>query len=85
MLSLRDLHWALEQGIVKGACLDVLENEKLDTYTTEENETLQMLMDTGKVLFTPHVAGWTVESYRKISEVLSGKIIKHYLPEMKLG
>jgi phosphoglycerate dehydrogenase-like enzyme len=30
------------------------------------------------VLVTPHVAGWTSESYRQISDVLSTKI-KHFL------
>jgi len=85
VLSLADLLWSIEQGIVLGACLDVLENEKLSTYSNKEKEILNKLIDTNKVLFSPHVAGWTVESYRKISEVLSQKILKYYLATTKLG
>jgi D-3-phosphoglycerate dehydrogenase len=32
------------------------------------------LINEGRVLLSPHVAGWTVESYRKISEVLVEKL-----------
>lgn len=74
LVKLADLKTALDQGKVLGACLDVLENEKPATFTPAEKATHQALVDSGKVLFSPHVAGWTVESYRKISEVLAGKI-----------
>ncbi|MBM3923831.1 MAG: hydroxyacid dehydrogenase, partial [Sphingomonadales bacterium] len=30
-----------------------------------------------RLLLSPHVAGWTVESYRGISEVLAQKILAH--------
>ncbi len=85
VVSLADLSWAIEQGKVLGACLDVLENEKLATYNVEEQEILEKLKQSGKVVFSPHVAGWTVESYKKISEVMSGKILKHYLPKDRLA
>lgn len=74
LVKLADLKTAIEQAKVLGACLDVLENEKPATFTAAEKATHQALVDSGKVLFSPHVAGWTVESYRKISEVLAGKI-----------
>ena len=65
---------AIQQGKIHGAALDVLENEKLESYTPLENELLQQLAQTQKVLFTPHIAGWTIESKRKIAEVLLQKI-----------
>lgn len=65
---------AIKDGKVKGAALDVLENEKLQTYSTIENEVFEQLISTNRVLFTPHIAGWTHESKRKIAEVLLQKI-----------
>lgn len=74
---------ALRSGKVKGACLDVLEYEKasfenLDTSTslsTRENEDLQYLLDSEKVIVTPHIAGWTHQSKEKLAQVIVDKII----------
>ncbi len=74
LVRLKDLALAIDKAQVTGACLDVLENEKTGLLSPEEKALYQRLADTGRVLFSPHVAGWTVESYRKISEVLAGKI-----------
>lgn len=65
---------ALDNGNVRGAGLDVLENEKLTSYSASENQLFEQLALMNNVILTPHVAGWTHESYRKISEVLGGKI-----------
>ncbi len=65
---------ALENGKLLGACLDVLENEKPASRTPAEQQLYDRLSGSGRVLFSPHVAGWTVESYLKISEVLAAKI-----------
>lgn len=64
----------LQSGKIRGACLDVLENEKLSTLTLEQEEVYSQLFKLKNVILTPHIAGWTVESYRKINEVLVGKI-----------
>jgi D-3-phosphoglycerate dehydrogenase len=69
-----DLLSAISGGQVLGAALDVLENEKFESYSAEENVLFDALVNTGKVLFTPHIAGWTHESKRKIAEVLLSKI-----------
>lgn len=74
VVPLTDLRQAIESGIVRGACLDVLENEKLDTMTPGQREDFDYLCRSGKIIFTPHVAGWTHESYVKINGVLVGKI-----------
>ncbi len=64
----------LKSGKIRGACLDVLENEKLSILTPEQEEVYSQLFLMKNVVLTPHIAGWTVESYRKINEVLVGKI-----------
>jgi D-3-phosphoglycerate dehydrogenase len=68
---------AIEQGKVIGAALDVLEFESSQLKVQEENsETYHQLIAEPKVLLTPHIAGWTVESYFKLSKVLADKILK---------
>lgn len=64
----------LKSGKIRGACLDVLENEKLSTLTPVQDAVYSQLFQMKNVIFSPHIAGWTVESYRKISEVLIVKI-----------
>ncbi len=83
VLPLKDLVRAIGEGKVRGAALDVLENENLDELSTEELETLKALQASGKVLFTPHVGGWTFESYEKINLVLVDKIHSLYRSESK--
>ncbi len=78
VLNLEDLLIQISAGRVLGAGLDVLENEKLSSFSESEERVFRKLIETGKVIFTPHVAGWTFESYEKISEVLANKIIHHY-------
>lgn len=67
----------LEQGKILGAGLDVLENEKLHTLSLQQEQTFQKLTSLPNVILTPHVAGWTKESYFKISQVLAEKILKY--------
>lgn len=65
---------AMKNGKIIKAALDVLENEKLNTLTEDQKSNIEWLKGSGKVIFTPHVAGWTVESYIRINEVLVQKI-----------
>lgn len=69
---------AIEKAHVRGACLDVLEYEsvsfeKLDAASLPEP--FQYLIRSEKVILSPHIAGWTFESHRKIAEALARKII----------
>ena len=67
----------LKSGKVLGACLDVLEYESSDFssfFTNQLPEELCFLFQQQNVLFSPHVAGWTHESYYKLSAVLADKI-----------
>jgi D-3-phosphoglycerate dehydrogenase / 2-oxoglutarate reductase len=71
---LADLAQGLASGKLLGAGLDVLENEKLATLTPAQSAAFDYLAQSDKVVFSPHVAGWTQESYQRINEVLVQKI-----------
>jgi len=73
------LIWGLKEGKILGAGLDVLENEKFPK--TSSLPWFQELITINSVILSPHVAGWTVESYYKISTVLSEKIRNFYIAE----
>lgn len=74
IVSLNDLAKSITNGKVRGACLDVLENEKLQKLSDEQKASFEKLTASERVIFTPHIAGWTFESYIKINEVLIEKI-----------
>ena len=76
ILPLDNLKTQLLTGKVLGAALDVNEFEKRKSLTVREEELFDFLKNADNVLLTPHVAGWTHESYRKISQVLLEKIQK---------
>ena len=74
-----DLVKALKSGKVLGAGLDVLEYEKtsfenLFTSAAQMPEAFQYLVNAENVLLSPHVAGWTIESKRKLAQVIVDKI-----------
>jgi D-3-phosphoglycerate dehydrogenase / 2-oxoglutarate reductase len=68
------LYKALENGHVRGAGLDVLENERIDNLSEEERAQLNALLDSEKVIITPHIAGYSHEAYYKMSNVLLQKL-----------
>ncbi len=74
VLVLKDLLRLLNEEKLQGAAFDVLENEKFPNYTKEEITVFNELAGKPNVLFTPHVAGWTFESYERINRVLIEKI-----------
>ncbi len=69
-----DLIEGLNSGKVGGACLDVFENEKPNTFSKEEHELFGKLYAFPNTILSPHVAGWTVESKRRLSEVILRKL-----------
>jgi D-3-phosphoglycerate dehydrogenase len=66
----------IESGKVLGAGLDVLPNEKLATFSHEEEKELRYLSDSEVVILSPHIGGITKDAYIKLAEVLGDKIIK---------
>ncbi len=65
---------AISEGKMRGAGLDVLETERFPSLA--EQAWYEALTASDQVLLTPHVAGWTFDSYRKISEVLGQKLME---------
>jgi D-3-phosphoglycerate dehydrogenase len=71
-----DLVTALKSGKIKGACLDVLEYEKISFEGLGENlpEPLQYLFAAENVILSPHIAGWTHESNYKMSRLIAERM-----------
>ena len=69
-----DLIQFLDQGNLKGVALDVIENENIKSLNREEKQQLKILSSKPNVILTPHIAGWTFESYKKINKVIIEKI-----------
>lgn len=74
----KDLVTALESGQILGAGLDVMEYEKssFEQLFFEDHipESMQYLMQSDKVILSPHVAGWTVDSHKKLAQTIVDKI-----------
>jgi len=75
---LEPLLQGLRSGQIRGLALDVLPNEKLSTWSPVEKEIFTEIAAYPATIFSPHVAGWTTESYFKINEVLLEKIKAHF-------
>ena len=77
-LHTADLVKNLKTGKVSGACLDVLEYERISFEaldTLQLPEAFQYLIQCDNVILSPHIAGWTHESNEKIAKVLADKIL----------
>ena len=69
-----------KSGKLKGACLDVLEHEETSFENLSKEgivNDMQYLMDSKRIILSPHIAGWTAESNIKIAEVLLKKILQN--------
>ena len=83
IVNTADVLDAIDAQEIHGAALDVLEFEcrSLEGLTSRSSE-LDRLLANDRVVLSPHVAGWSVESYFKLSDVLADKIQdwQHALP-----
>jgi len=77
----KDLVTALENRKIKGACLDVLEYEKISFENLSKegfSNDMQYLITSKNTILSPHISGWTTESNLKIAEVLLNKFISDF-------
>lgn len=68
----------LDSGKILGFAADVLENENPLQMGDTDKVWFDTLCKRDNVVLTPHVAGWTVESYEKIAQVLASKICERW-------
>jgi D-3-phosphoglycerate dehydrogenase len=74
VVSLDVIIEALKNKQIAGAGLDVLENEKLASYISEEKSKLDWLLAQPNVIITPHIAGYSNESFYKMSKIILDKL-----------
>lgn len=79
VVNTRSLVEAMKSGKVKYAALDVLEYESISFENLDASKLpmpFQYLIQSDRVLLSPHIAGWTLESNIKIATTLAYKIIE---------
>ena len=79
----RSLLKGLISGKILGAGLDVFENEQFYQLKGDDKLIMEKMCSFENIILTPHIAGWTHESYFKISKILAERIEVLTLPNVK--
>ena len=79
-----DIAAALESGKLEGFAADVLEAEPPHRELAENQTCFEQLIASSKTVLTPHVGGWTAESYERISAFLAQRILAELQPDANL-
>ena len=77
IVPLADLASVISKGKVFAAGLDVLENEKFATLNADQQTVLEKLFSDSRLLFTPHIGGWSHESLKRINNQLVKEIVSY--------
>jgi len=73
-LKTSDIVDGIKTGKILGACLDVIENESKSFDYLNTSSDFEYLKKSEKVVLTPHVAGWSIESKLRLAQVVLEKI-----------
>lgn len=74
ILPLADLRRSMQAGLITQAALDVLESEPISQLSDKQPDVYQFLVKSPHILLSPHVAGWSRESYERINEIILNKL-----------
>ena len=65
---------ALDNKMIRGAAIDVIENEKIQSWSPVEAKLYSQLMSRPNVLLTPHIAGYSHEAFLKMAQIIIEKL-----------
>tara|TARA_B100001173_G_C15714887_1_gene431889 strand:- start:35 stop:646 length:612 start_codon:yes stop_codon:yes gene_type:complete len=76
VINTDDVIESLKSKKILGAGLDVLEYESssFESIFKNPNPSLNYLLNAENVILSPHIAGWTYESHKKLAKVILDKI-----------
>ena len=77
IINENDLCFVLRKNLIKGAALDVFENEQ-DINVFKNKKLLKDKSIQNKLVVTSHIGGCTVDSMRKTEEIMANKLYKLY-------
>ncbi len=76
ILPLSDLVKLIRDQKITAAALDVLEIEPISQLSDKQRDVCEYLLNSDRVLLTPHIAGWSYQSYERINAVILEKLAR---------